>query len=272
MRTPTRILAAAVAAALSLGLVATTADAASHTATKKDDGVKATLVVHDIKNKLGKVVDKHWLTLTVKTPATAHDVVDGHDYGALAVHWYARLTITGAPACTTTITSNTYEHGSGRWVLPVNVTTKRPTTTTLGSYLAAGACKVKAEVTAYRYAQNPKLDVNAHFFVKTAAAIQNDVRTTKPHASATSVKKHHSVSLSGTVTYQKATATVAYRWRAAPSGSKVVVQFRAKGSSTWKNVKATKVTVTRSGSYRVRSLPTTTRQSQASAAVAIRAR
>jgi hypothetical protein len=283
MRTPTRILTAALAAVLSLGLVATTADAASHTATKKDDGVKATLVVHDIKNKVGKITDKQWLTLTVRTPAAAHDIVDGYDYGVTAVHWYARLTITGAPSCRTTITSDTHPDGSGRWVVPVSFTTKRWTRTTSGSYVTAGLCKVSAEVTAYRYAQNPALDVDAHFFVKTAAAIQNDVRTTKPHASATTVKKYGTVTFTGTVTYQKATATVPYLWRAAPKGSKVVVQFRAKGASAWKNVKATTVTgthghwsakvkVARSGSYRIYSLPTSTRQAQASAYVAITAR
>jgi len=283
MRTRTRVISAALAAALSLGLVASSAGAATHKAARSSDGVRATLVVHDIKNKLGKISDKKWLTLTVKTPPAAHDVVDGHDYGVTAVHWYARIVVTGAASCEFTRTSPATYEGSGRWVIPASYTTKRSTATTIGSYVTSGPCKVSAEVTAYRYAQDPALDVNADFTVKTVAAIQNDVRTTKPHASATSVKKNHAATLSGTITYQKATPKVAYQWRPAPKGTKAVVQFRPKGSATWKTVKATKVVgthghwsatvkVTRTGSFRVVSLASSHLQIQASAPVVIHAK
>src|SRR4051794_39683011 len=122
MRTPARFLTAALAAALSLGLVATSADAASHKATKKVDGVTATLVVHDIKNKLGTISDKKWLTLTVKTPAAAHDVVDGVDYGIKKVSWWATIRVTGAPSCELVRTSPSTRQGSGTWTIPVKYT------------------------------------------------------------------------------------------------------------------------------------------------------
>src|SRR6478735_8238721 len=99
MRTSARFVAAALAATLSLGLVAGSAQA-NQTKVVKKAGVSATLTVHDIKNKLGKISDKKWVTLKVVTPPAAHDVVDGHDYGEKAVHWYASIEVTGAKSCT----------------------------------------------------------------------------------------------------------------------------------------------------------------------------
>ncbi|MDM7831132.1 hypothetical protein [Cellulomonas edaphi] len=281
MRTPARIVAASIAAALGLGLAAATADATTHTTRATSQGVSAKLIVHDVKNRLGKVGDKHWITLKVHTPAAAHDVLNGHDYGVLPVKWYATIRITGANSCTWQQTSAA-RAGSGTTTIPMSFTTNRSTTTTIGHYVTSGACKVSAQVVAYRYALNDALDVDADFTVRATGFIQSDVRTTTPHASATAVAKGHAIRLNGTVTYQKATAKVAYKWRAAPRGTKVVVQFKAKGTSSWKDVKAAKVgtngrwatsvKVKKSGSYRVVSQATSHLQRQASASVAVRAR
>jgi len=279
MRTSVRLAAAALAATLSLGLVAGSAQANQTTSVKKA-GVTATLTVHDVKNKLGKITDKKWITLKVTTPATVHDVVDGYDYGEKAVHWYASITATGAKSCATYYGSASAD-GSDTFVQPLSITTKRSTRTTTGIYVTSGACKISAKVTAYRYAADPALDVDTEFTVKATGYIRNDVKTTKPHASATSVKKNKTTTLSGTVTYQKATATVAYKYRPVAKGSKVVVQFKAKGTKTWKNVKTTKITgskghwsakvkVKKAGSYRVVSPATSHLQSQASSAVTVK--
>ncbi|RHA43490.1 hypothetical protein [Cellulomonas rhizosphaerae] len=278
MRTSARIVAAALAATLSLGLVAGSAQA--QTKVVKKSGVTATLTVHDVKNKLGKISDKKWLTLKVVTPPAAHDVVDGYDYGEKAVHWYASIEVKGAKSCNAYL-SVPGTDGSSTWVQPIKFESKRSTTTTIGRYVTSGPCKVSAKVVAYRYAQDPALDVDTEFTVKATGYIRNDVKTTKPHASATSVKKNKTTTLSGTVTYQKATATVAYKYRPVAKGSKVVVQFKAKGTSSWKNVKSvkvtgskghwsTKVTVKKAGSYRIVSPATSHLQKQVSSAVTIK--
>ncbi|ROS30588.1 hypothetical protein [Cellulomonas sp. PhB150] len=281
MRTSARIVAAALAATLSLGLVAGSAQA-NQTKVAKKGGVTATLTVHDIKNKLGKFSDKKWVTLKVVTPPSAHDVVDGSDYGVKAVHWYASIQVTGAKSCSGYIGAPSAD-GSKTWSQSVTFDAKRPTSTTVGSYITSGACKVSAKVVAYRYALNPALDVDTELTVKATGYIRNDVKTTKPHASATSVKKNKTTTLSGTVTYQKATAKVAYKYRPVAKGSKVVVQFKAKGTKAWKNVKSVKVTgtkghwstkvkVKKAGSYRVVSPATSHLQAQVSSAVTIKLR
>ncbi len=259
MRTPARILAAALAATLSLGLLSTTAQANDST-TVKHQGVSATLTIHDVKNKLGTISDKHWVTLKVKTPAAAHDVKDGYDYGVKAVTWYATISVSGARSCTGSDFIPSHD-GSASYVLPFKVTTKHSTRTTIGTYVTSGACKVTAKVSAYRYAVNDKLDVDTTFSVKATGYIRSAAKLTAPHRSASSVKKNHTVTLSGSGTYQKASATVSYKYKPLAKGTKITVQFKAKGAHSWKSVKTTKITgshghwsakvkVTKTGSYR----------------------
>jgi len=279
MRTPARFLAAAVAATLGLGLLSTTAQANDST-TVKHQGVTAKLTVHDIKNKLGTMSDKHWVTLTVKTPAAAHDVADGIDFGVKSVSWYALITVTGAKSCNGSAAVPT-KAGSGSYTIPFKVKSKRSTSTTIGTYVTSGACKVSAKVSAYRYASNPALDVDTDFTVKATGYIRSAVKVTTPHRSATSVKKNHTVTLSGSATYQKASPTVSYKYKPLAKGTKVTIQFRAKGSKTWKSVKTVKVTgskghwsakvkVTKTGSYRAVVKATSKLQTKASSSVVVK--
>ncbi|WP_156043999.1 hypothetical protein [Cellulomonas sp. HZM] len=271
---PARLLAATVAATLGLGLAATTADA-SQKVVRKSQGVTATLVVHDVKNKPGHIKDKKFLQLKVVTPAPVTD----SNGTAVPTRWYASLTITGSPSCKGYTSVSTTE-GSDTVVWPFDVKTKKSKGFVPGVYVASGACKVKAEVRAYRYTVDPSLEINTTIKVTATGNIQSDVRATKVKASSTSVKKNKTTTLSGTVTYQKASSKTYYKYTAAPKGTKAKVQFKAKGSKTWKTVKAVKVgskghwsakvKVAKTGTWRLYVPATSKLQSAASASITVK--
>lgn len=103
-----------------------------------------------------------------------------------------------------------------------------------------GRCELSATLTATRAgdathpAYSATTTVAAHHYLRVSSAVTVDAPRT--------VTKGTAFTVSGLATYQKPSAAFAYR--PAPRLTKVTVEFRPAGSTTWKAIKATYVTGT----------------------------
>lgn len=277
MRLHPRIVGTVSIAALTLGLGLVTASPASAAGSseKSSQGVKAKLVVKDVKNKTGKVSVGKWITLKVTTPPAVEET-----YGPKPVTWRANVKVTGSPSCA----GSTYVpsvDGSNTWMLPFEATTKKGTKYERGIYIASGACKVTAEVTAYRYTSVEGAAIDTTFKVKANGAIQNKTKSTIK-ASSSKVKKNSKVKLSGKVQFQKASPKVYYKFSSAKKGTKLVLEFKSSKAKKWSKVKNIKVgksgkwststKVKKAGSYRVVVQATNHYQKSSSKAVKVSVR
>ncbi len=255
MRLHPRIVGTVSVAALTLGLgLAAAAPAAAGSGERSSQGVTAKLSVKNVKNKAGKVSVKKWITLKVTTPPPVAE-----PYGEKPVTWSATVSITGSPSCRGTISVPSVQ-GSNTWVMPLELEAKKGTRFLAGKYIASGACKVTAQVWAYRSTSVEGGSINTTFKVKARGAIQNKTKSTIK-ASSSKVKKGSKVKLSGKVQYQKATPKVFYKFSNAKKGTKLVLEHKASKAKKWKKVKNVKVgksgrwststKVKRSGRYRV---------------------
>jgi len=199
-----RIVGTVSVAALTLGLgLAAAAPAAAGSGERSSQGVTAKLSVKNVKNKAGKVSVKKWITLKVTTPPPVAE-----PYGEKPVTWSATVSITGSPSCRGTISVPSVQ-GSNTWVMPLELEAKKGTRFLAGKYIASGACKVTAQVRAYRFTSVEGGSIDTTFKVKARGAIQNKTKSTIK-ASSSKVKKGSKVKLSGKVQYQKATPKVFY--------------------------------------------------------------
>lgn len=283
MRTFKRAVAGAITTALAIGLVsapALSADAATRSAAKSTHGVSVKLTVSDLTNKPGKYTVKRWAKVTVRVPAPFQDTFsDGSKNGTpKPVTYSVVLTSTGAQTCGGKAGRTVaWKYGLTKsTTLTIPVTFKNTKSGLIRYYTLSGKCKLSAKVTAYRYTVNKAGTIDN---VKATAAATYYVRTstslTKPSASASHVKKNHTVKLSGKATYLRADSKHWYTKTKLPKGTKLVVQKKAKGAKSWSKVATVKVTskgtwsksvkVAKTASYRVVYAGSSTRNAKTSA-------
>jgi hypothetical protein len=242
MRTFKRAVAGAITTALAVGLVtapALSASAATHKASTKSQGVSVTLTAKDLTNHKGTYKIKDAVTVTVKVPAPFKDTKYDGSTEIVPVKYWIYLKSTGAASCSGSTVSDFFTT-SKKFTFPA--TFKNTKSGLIHYYSASGKCKLSVEVSAYRYTTLAAGRVNVDKTVSTTYYVQSPTSLTKPSASATHVKKNHTVKLSGKATYLRADSKHWYTKTKLPKGTKLVVQKKAKGAKSWSKVATVKVT------------------------------
>ena len=276
MRSIKHALAGVITTALAVGLAsapALSANAATHTASGSSQGVSVRLTAKDLTNKPGKYTVKAAIRLSVKVPAPFHDTyTSGGDAGTIPVKYWFYIKSTGSASCAGSYVSPTYTT-SRTFTFPARF--KNTKSGLIRYYSASGTCKLSVDVHAYRYTIQDAGEVDVTKTVSASYHVRTPTTLTRPAASATHVKKHHTVKLSGKATYLRADSKHWYTKTKLPKGTKLVVQKKAKGATSWSKVATVKVTskgtwsktlkLAKTTSYRVVYAGSSTRSARTSA-------
>lgn len=243
MRTLRTILISGLAAALALGLAAGPADANMKAATSTDGELKITVTASDVLTAKGAFSVTNWLTFAVDVPD------DYVSTGGAVVKTEWRVTITPrtgtggtCPEYTLWYPSVTsYYKSDGTYSIPLKGTGWTANPAGGYYYWGSGSCVMDVKVSAYRKGDYDQ-GITAWSADATATSVfyYNRTRSTATVAAPTTVTRNKAFVVSGVAKYQKPSAAFAYA--PMPRTSKVSVQFRRGGTTTWTTIKSTYVT------------------------------